>query len=67
VFTRPIDASRFEGLEYSKVISYFDGLGEEAIRRERCPCSAIFNVDETGFSLDSTNLGNRSYFSMRST
>jgi hypothetical protein len=31
--TRPIDASHFEGLEYSKVESYFDGLGE-AIRRE---------------------------------
>jgi hypothetical protein len=52
-FTRPIDASRFEGLEYSKVKYYFDGLGE-AVRRERYPCSAIFNVDETGFSLGST-------------
>jgi hypothetical protein len=52
-FTRPIDASRFEWLEYSKVKSYFDGLGE-AIRRERYPCSAIVNVDETGFSLSST-------------
>jgi hypothetical protein len=51
-FTRPIDALRFEGLEYSKVKSYFDGLSE-AIQRERYPPSAIFNVDETGFSLGS--------------
>jgi hypothetical protein len=27
-FTRPIDALRFEGLEYSKVKSYFDRLSE---------------------------------------
>jgi hypothetical protein len=52
-FTCPIDALRFEGLEYSKVKSYFDGLSE-AIQRERYPPSAIFNVDETGFSLGST-------------
>jgi hypothetical protein len=61
--TRPIDASHFEGLEYSKVKSYYDGLGE-AIRREQHPCSAIFNVDETGLAL--VLLGNRSYFSIRS-
>ena len=52
-FTRPIDASRFEGLNYSTVKSYFDGLSK-AIRKERYPPSAIFNVDETGFSLGST-------------
>jgi hypothetical protein len=27
-FTRPIDTLQFEGLEYSKVKSYFDGLSE---------------------------------------
>jgi hypothetical protein len=27
-FTRPIDALQFEGLEYSKVKSYFDRLSE---------------------------------------
>jgi len=52
-FTRPIDASRFEGLNYSTVKSYFNGLSE-AIRKERYPPLAIFNVDETGFSLGST-------------
>jgi hypothetical protein len=52
-FTRPIDASQFEGLNYSTVKSYFDGLSK-AIRKERYLASAIFNVDETGFSLRST-------------
>jgi hypothetical protein len=50
---RPIDVLRFEGLEYSKVKSYFDRLSK-AIQRERYPPSAIFNVDKTGFSLSST-------------
>jgi hypothetical protein len=35
------------------VKSYFDGLSE-AIRKERYPALAIFNIDETGFSLGST-------------
>jgi hypothetical protein len=35
------------------VKSYFDRLSE-AIQRERYLASAIFNVDETGFSLGST-------------
>ena len=52
-FTRPIDASRFEGLNYSTVKSYFDGLSE-AIRKERYPLLAIFNIDETSFSFGST-------------
>ena len=52
-FTRPIDASRFKGLNYSTVKSYFNGLSE-AIQKERYPASAIFNIDETGFSLGST-------------
>ena len=50
---RPINVSRFKGLNYSIVKSYFDSLSE-AIRKERYPPSAIFNVDETGFSLGST-------------
>jgi hypothetical protein len=51
-FIRPIDVLRFEGLEYSKVKSYFDRLSK-AIQRERYPPSAIFDVDKTGFSLGS--------------
>jgi hypothetical protein len=51
-FIRPIDVLRFEGLEYLKVKSYFDGLSK-AIQRERYPASTIFNVDKTGFSLSS--------------
>ena len=45
--------SRFEGLNYSIVKSYFDSLSK-AIWKERYPPSAIFNVDETSFSLGST-------------
>jgi len=52
---RPIDASRFEGFSHSAIKSYFDGLSE-AIRKERYPPSAIFNVDETRFSLGFTRL-----------
>jgi hypothetical protein len=52
-FTRPIDALRFEGLEYLKVKSYFDRLSD-VIQREQYPASAIFNVNETSFSLGST-------------
>jgi hypothetical protein len=52
-FTRPIDALQFEGLEYSKVKSYFNGLSD-VIQREQYLASAIFNVNETSFSLGST-------------
>jgi hypothetical protein len=52
-FTCPIDMLQFEGLEYLKVKSYFDGLSK-AIQREQYPPSAIFNVNETSFSLRST-------------
>ena len=52
-FTRPIDASRLEGTDYSTLKSYFDRLGE-LLRENKYPPSAIFNVDETGFSIGST-------------
>jgi hypothetical protein len=52
-FMRPINVLRFEGLKYSKVKSYFNGLSD-VIQREQYLASAIFNVDETGFSLSST-------------
>jgi hypothetical protein len=50
---RPIDILQFEGLEYSKVKSYFDRLSK-AIQREQYPTSTNFNVDKTGTSLNST-------------
>ena len=52
-FTRPINASRFEGLNYSIVKSYFNSLSK-AIRKEQYPPLAIFNINETSFSLGST-------------
>jgi hypothetical protein len=52
-FTRPIDASRLEGTDYSTLKTYFDRLGE-LLRENKYPPSAIFNVDETGFSIGST-------------
>jgi hypothetical protein len=52
-FTRPIDASRLEGTDYSTLKTYFNRLGE-LLRENKYPSSAIFNVDETGFSIGST-------------
>jgi hypothetical protein len=52
-FTRPIDTSRLEGTDYSTLKTYFDRLGE-LIRENKYLPSAIFNVDETGFSIGST-------------
>lgn len=52
-FTRPIDASRLEGTDYPTLKAYFDRLGE-VLRENKLPPLAIFNVDETGFSIGST-------------
>jgi hypothetical protein len=52
-FTRPIDSQRSEALDYSTLKSYFDRLGD-LLRQNKYPPSAIFNVDETGFSIGST-------------
>jgi hypothetical protein len=52
-FMRPIDASRLEGTDYSTLKPYFDRLGE-LFYENRYPPSAIFNIDETGFSIGST-------------
>ena len=52
-FTRPIDASRLEGTDYSTLKPYFDRLGD-LLRENKYPPSAIFNVDETSFSIGST-------------
>jgi hypothetical protein len=52
-FSRPIDSQRSEALDYSTLKSYFDRLGD-ILRQNKYPPSAIFNVDETGFSIGST-------------
>jgi hypothetical protein len=52
-FTRPIDTLRLEGTDYSTLKPYFDRLGQ-LFRENKYPPSAIFNVDETSFSIGST-------------
>jgi hypothetical protein len=49
-FSRTIDAARSTALDFSTIRSYFDNLGE-VLREYEYPPSAIYNVDETGFSI----------------
>jgi hypothetical protein len=51
--TRSIDSQRFNGVNFSALNHYFSKLSK-VITKERYPPDAIFNVDETGFSLGST-------------
>jgi hypothetical protein len=53
ILSRQIDASRFNGVNFQAINHYFTRLGE-VIRSERYPPDAIFNVDESGFSIGST-------------
>jgi hypothetical protein len=52
-FSRTIDAARSTALDFSTIKSYFDNLGD-VLREHKCPPSAIYNVDETGFSIGSS-------------
>jgi hypothetical protein len=52
-FSRTINAARSTALDFSTIKSYFDNLGE-VLRKHRYPPSAIYNVDETGFSIGSS-------------
>jgi hypothetical protein len=49
-FSRTIDAVQSTALDFSTIKSYFDNLGE-LLRKHKYPPSAIYNVDETGFSI----------------
>jgi hypothetical protein len=53
VYSRSLDASRFEGLNYPVVNAYFDALTDLFLENSY-PSDAIFNVDETGFALGTT-------------
>jgi hypothetical protein len=53
VLTRSIDSQRFNGVNFSALNHYFSELSK-VITKERYPLDAIFNVDETGFSLGSS-------------
>jgi hypothetical protein len=52
-FSRTIDTARSTALDFSTIKSYFDNL-EEVLREHKYPPSAIYNVDETGFSIGSS-------------
>jgi hypothetical protein len=52
-FSRTIDAARSTALDFSTIKSYFDNLGE-VLREHKYPPTAIYNVDETGFSIGSS-------------
>jgi hypothetical protein len=50
VYSRALDASCFEGVNYLVVNAYFDTLTDLFLKNSY-PSDAIFNVDETGFAL----------------
>jgi hypothetical protein len=52
-FSRTIDVARSTALDFSTIKSYFDNLGE-VLREHKYPPSAIYNVNETGFSIGSS-------------
>ena len=52
-FSRTIDTTQSTALDFSTIKSYFDNLGE-VLREHKYPPSAIYNVDETGFSIGSS-------------
>jgi hypothetical protein len=53
VYSRALDANRFEGVNYPVVNAYFDALTDLFLENPY-PSDAIFNVDETGFALSTT-------------
>jgi hypothetical protein len=53
VYSRSLDASRFEGVNYSTINAYFDTLTDLFLENSY-PSNAIFNVDKTGFALSTT-------------
>jgi hypothetical protein len=53
VYSRALDASRFEGVNYPVVNAYFDALTDLFLKNPY-PSNTIFNVDETGFALGTT-------------
>ena len=52
-FLRTIDTVRSTALDFSTIKSYLDNLGE-VLREHKYPPSAIYNIDETGFSIGSS-------------
>jgi hypothetical protein len=53
VYSRVLDASYFRGVNYPVINAYFDALTDLFLKNSY-PSDAIFNVDETGFTLSTT-------------
>jgi hypothetical protein len=53
VYSRALDASRFEGVNYPVINAFFEALTDLFLENSY-PSDAIFNVDETGFALGTT-------------
>jgi hypothetical protein len=53
VYSRDLDASHFEGVDYSVVNACCDALTDLFLENPH-PSDAIFNGDETGFALGTT-------------
>jgi hypothetical protein len=53
VYSRALDTSRFEGVNYLIVNAYFDALTNLFLKNSY-PSDTIFNVDKTGFALGTT-------------
>jgi hypothetical protein len=52
-FSRTLDTARSTALDFSVIKSYFNNLGE-VLREHKYPSTAIYNVDEIGFSIGSS-------------
>jgi hypothetical protein len=53
VYSRALDASRFEGVSYPVINAFFEALTDLFLENSYSS-DAIFNVDETGFALGTT-------------
>jgi hypothetical protein len=53
VYSRALDVSRFEGVNYPVINAYFDTLINIFLKNSYSS-NAIFNIDETSFALDTT-------------
>jgi hypothetical protein len=53
VYSRALDASRFEGVNYPVINAFFEALTDLFLENSYSS-DAIFNVDETGFALGTT-------------
>jgi hypothetical protein len=49
-FSRTINTAQSTALDFSTIKSYFNNLGE-LLHKHKYPPSAIYNIDETGFSI----------------